>query len=346
MRIPLDEWQATAHGPSLARLGPVWARRTRRCLLHALLFVGVLGGGSCGRSSRPESTAIVAAGTGSVVAIRPAASDYRPPSPPAERSVAERSAYLRAHYWDGFDFADTVALLRADTGRMVGLFARHAALCAAVGDPAPLDSLMSRAAGSRTMLLYFWMLAERVLYDPNSPLRDDELYIPVVRTVAESPLLEEWERLRPAEQLRLALCNRVGERAADLYYLLPEGGGGRLYDVRAEYTLLFVADPECPACERLACDLAASSLLNERIERGELAVLYLLPGVDADVAKRCRQRLPAAWTVACDDGSLLDGKCYDLRAIPSLYLLDRTKRVLAKDATGVAEIESLLDRRL
>ena len=36
---------------------------------------------------------------------------------------------------------------------------------------------------------------------------------------------------------------------------------------------------------------------------------------------------------------------YDLKAIPSMYLLDQDKRVLAKDAFEVGYIEWLLDRQ-
>jgi hypothetical protein len=36
---------------------------------------------------------------------------------------------------------------------------------------------------------------------------------------------------------------------------------------------------------------------------------------------------------------------YDLHAIPTLYLLDRDKRVLVKDSTDVPYIEEVIDRR-
>lgn len=305
-----------------------------------LLAVGTLCVSGCGPSPRPAGGR-TEEDTGDT-ARRFVPDAFLPRMPPADVAPAARAAWLRAHYWDGFDFADTATLVRADTLRMLGLFARHAALCAVASDSAPIDSLMCRASVSRTGLLYFWMLAERVLYDPNSPLRDDELYIPVLRTVVSSKLLTEWERLRPAEQLRLALRCRVGEPAADLRFVLSTGEESTLYDLQSDHTLLFVADPDCSACERLSLEVAASPLVNERLERGSLTLLYLLPRGDTEALRYCGGRLPASWLVACDDGTLFEGT-YDLRAVPSLYLLDRTKRIVVKDTADVGAIEAALD---
>lgn len=61
---------------------------------------------------------------------------------------------------------------------------------------------------------------------------------------------------------------------------------------------------------------------------------------------RYREQIPASWINAYDDGCVLREKgLYDLSAIPSLYLLDAQKRVLVKDATDVALVEEVIDRR-
>ena len=52
------------------------------------------------------------------------------------------------------------------------------------------------------------------------------------------------------------------------------------------------------------------------------------------------------WIIAYDAGARISKEeLYDLKAIPSMYLLDRDKRVLAKDAFEVGYIEWLLDRQ-
>lgn len=320
--------------PPLVRRVRRIASRAVRPAVVALVLCCVV---SCG-GRRTRADALSAA------APEPAV--FRSVRPPAGCSGEERAAYMRTHYWDRFDFADTLFLSRADTLEMLRAFAAYVAQYVRPDDPAPIDMLMRRASASRPMFEYFWMLAERVLRDPNSPLRSDELYIPVLRAALASPWLDRWERIRPEHELRLALRNRVGQPASDFRYRLASGAEGTLYGIRAEYTLLYFANPDCPMCRRLSGELLASPLLNELTERGTLCVLAVYPDADLSAWRTRRDGMPAAWIDACDPrGVILGGELYDLRAIPSLYLLDREKCVLVKDSASVPEIERAIARR-
>lgn len=94
---------------------------------------------------------------------------FLPALAPARMSPDEQRDYLRWHYWDNFDFSDTLFLARADTLQLVEAYVRYVALISdRPNDPAPIDSLMRRASASRPMLDYFAMLADEVLHDPNS----------------------------------------------------------------------------------------------------------------------------------------------------------------------------------
>lgn len=145
---------------------------------------------------------------------RAAASRIPPGVAPARLSPEEQRDYLRWHYWDRFDFADTLFVREADTAQMVEAYARWVALISdRPADAAPMDSLMRRASASRPMLDYFTMLAQQVIHDPNSPLRNDEFYIPVMQAVLASPYYDEYERIGPAYDLAMASQNRLGQRA-------------------------------------------------------------------------------------------------------------------------------------
>ena len=230
---------------------------------------------------------------------------------------------------------------------MVEAYARYIALLsAAPTDGAPIDSLMRRASASRPMLDYFAWLGAEVLHDPNSPLRNDEFYIPVLRALLAAPWYDEYERIAPACDLQTAMQNRIGERANDLRYTLASGATGHLYGIRAEYVLLFINNPGCPMCREIREAIVASPMLSEMIERGRLKVLALYPDEDLAEWRDYRDRIPAAWINGYDAGCVVrETGSYDLTAIPALYLLDREKRVLVKDSTDVPFIEETIDRR-
>ena len=303
----------------------------------ALILALALFAASCGgRRSRPQQTACVS---------QPRV--FLPAIAPARLSPQEQRDYLRWHYWDRFDFADTLFVREADTVQMVEAYARWVALISdRPADAAPMDSLMRRASASRPMLDYFTMLAQQVIHDPNSPLRNDEFYIPVLRAQLAAPWYDEYERIAPEYDLRMAMQNRVGQRANDFRYTLASGAGGTLYGLEAEYVLLFVNNPGCPMCRRLREEIASSPMLSEMIERGRLRVLALYPDEDLAAWREYRERMPASWINAYDRGCVIrEQGLYDFHAIPALYLFDRDKRVLVKDSTDVPAIEEAIDRR-
>lgn len=271
---------------------------------------------------------------------------YLPPEPPAQLTPEGRRDYLRLHYWDGFDFADTLFLARADTSGMLETFARYVmVLSDRPADPAPMDSLMRRAAVSRPMLDYFSMLADGVLHDPNSPLRNDEFYIPVLQAQLRAPWYDEYERIAPQYDLEMAMQNRLGHPANDFRYTLASGASGTLYGLRAEYILLFINNPGCPMCRDIREAITSSPMLSMMIERGQLKVLAIYPDEDLGEWHDYRDHIPASWINAYDKGCVIREKSlYDLHAIPAMYLLDSRKRVLVKDSTDVAQIEEVIDR--
>ena len=272
---------------------------------------------------------------------------FLPAIAPSSLSDDAKRDYLRWHYWDRFDFADTLFIREVDTVQMVEAYVRWIALISdRPTDGVPMDSLMRRASASRPMLDYFTMLAELVIHDPNSPLRNDEFYIPVLRAVLASPYYDEYERIGPSYDLNMAMQNRIGERANDFRYTLASGATGTLYGVKAEYVLLFINNPGCPMCKQLREQIGGSPMLSVMIKRGRLKVVALYPDEDLAEWREYRGHIPPSWINGYDAGCVVREKSlYDLHAIPTLYLLDRDKRVLVKDSTDVPYIEEVIDRR-
>ncbi|OUN77770.1 DUF5106 domain-containing protein [Alistipes sp. An54] len=292
---------------------------------------------SCGRRRKaPASDA---------AAPQPAV--FLPAIPPSRLSAAEQQEWLRWHYWDRFDFSDTLFLTRVDSSQLFEAYARYVVLLGGrPTDGAPMDSLMRRASTSRRMLDYFSKMAEVVLHDPNSPLRNDEFYIPVLEAQLRAPWYDEYERIAPQYDLQIARQNRLGQPANDFRYTLASGRSGTLYGLDAEYVLLFINNPGCAMCREIREAISSSPMLTEMIEHGRLQVLAIYPDEDLSEWRAYRDEMPASWINAYDKGCVIRNELlYDLHAIPALYLLDRNKRVLVKDSVDVAQIEEVIDRR-
>ncbi len=89
--------------------------------------------------------------------------------------------------------------------------------------------------------------------------------------------------------------------------------------------------------------LAASSTINRLLASGRLALLSVC--VEGQTAAWEAATYPARWIDGCDAGQRLTrDEVYDLKAMPTLYLLDAEKRVLLKDAP-IERIEARLSEK-
>lgn len=293
------------------------------------------------RTGNPGSAAS-AAGSGFAAEPEsgvPGAAGFRLPDVPAAlRDPTDRADYLALHYWDHFDFADTASIARPEVSEQAFVdflsvlpYTRNAA--------AAIDTLYTRAAVGTEVLYYFIGLGDKYLYEPNSPMRDEQLHILMLRSLIANPRIGEVDKLRPRSLLEIALKNRPGDRAADFSFLGRDGCQRRMSQLEAEYTLLYFYDPTCDECERVKTQLASSPTICTMVRSGRLTVLSV--SVAGGAAWR-GMAVPQGWTDGCDASERLvrDG-VYDLKAMPTLYLLDSGKRVLLKDASA-GQVEARL----
>lgn len=250
-------------------------------------------------------------------------------------------------YWDGFDFECGERVVEYDTVQVMQVFVDYVSYINVGAEHERRDSLlrglMHRAESSRPVLDFFAHVAEGVLHDPNSPLRNDELYIPILEVLVESPLYDEYDRVAPAYDLELARKNRIGEVATDIVYTMANGKQGRLHSIDAEYVIVMFSNPGCPMCREIIEQITSSPMLNEMMENDLLEVVSLYPDADLEAWHEHLSDMPSGWINGYDKGMrLTEERSYNLQAIPSLYLLDSQKRVIIKDGTSVAQIENAI----
>ncbi len=257
-----------------------------------------------------------------------------------------RADYLVRHYWENMDFADTTCLDHREM--MEQAWVDYIDIMKLVPEETAISAIkqMYKDAGKKKkVFFYFTDLAEKYLYDPNSPMRNEELYIPVLDAMLESTVLDDTEKILPKGRRELAEQNRLGRQAEDFTYTLVSGKSGTLYGVKAGYTLLFINNPGCHACEEGIKELKQAPAINKEFETGNLKILSVYPDEDKEEWERHLSDFPKEWINGYDKKLMLKKKnLYDLKAIPTLYLLDKNKKVLLKDAT-VMQINQYLQQQ-
>ena len=258
-----------------------------------------------------------------------------------------RAEHYIEHYWDRFDFADTLFLAHRDVLEQAlvdYLYALNSADTTL--SHRSIFRMMVSAQADTAMYRFFREKTEHYLWESTSPYRNGELYLPVLEAILASEKTDPSVLLRAKHQYEQSLRNRPGHRATDFSYTLASGRTDKLSRLRSEYTLLFFNNPECSACAQIMAYTAASPVLAAFQREGRLAVLAVYTDEDLEKWRSYLPEMPAGWIVSYNPGqTIADQNLYDLKAIPSLYLLDRDKTVLLRDA-DIQWIEAYLQQVL
>lgn len=276
----------------------------------------------------------------------------------------EKMDYAIDHYWDAY-FApaqngsadvcirtDTALVLGVPKGDVEGALANFITLLDMKCADASWDNLepMKRAQkGVRKLFeqiektqkadstLHAWPvlteMAARYLYDPNSPLRNEDYWLPFVCGLAESECTRPDMRNAYRFEANMCAMNRFGSVAPDFSFKTLQGRKYTLHSIKADYTMLFFSNPGCTSCKQIIDDVRSRSYIDFFIATGRLAIVNVYIDEELDKWREYAPIYPSNWLNGYDwRFTIRSDEQYNVRAIPSLYLLDSGKHVLMKDA--------------
>lgn len=256
-----------------------------------------------------------------------------------------RADYLIRHYWDHFNFADSNYIHHPEVAEQA--WADYLGIMDHVSVETAgevIRETLTKAEGEKKLYNYFIGLAEKYLYAPYSPLKNEEYYIPVLEHAIASDALGADEKIRPRMLLELVKKNRAGTKAIDFAYTLESGKKGALHKISSDYTLIFFYDPDCRTCHDILNKMKFSIHILRAVEEKRMTILCMYTEEELDEWRKHTTDIPKEWINAYDKKHvIMDKNLYDLKAIPTLYLLDKEKKVLLKDTT-VEGIEEMLRR--
>lgn len=262
---------------------------------------------------------------------------YAPPEiPQMMTDPQQRAFYYVNHYWDEYSLADTAFIRSTDTEQLFANFVDALQYVSPQESATALRNMMNLMETDSTAYAHFCLLSEKYLYDPNSPMRNEDFYIPVLEQMLASHRLTAVEKIRPADRLKQARKNRPGAVAANFTYVTPSDLNKvqRMSNIKADYTMLFFYDPDCSNCRKHEQVLSEIPAFLEMQQKGRLRVLAVYPDEDGDEWLLNSSKMPEEWIVGWNKkGDIRSKQLYEIRATPTLYLLDKQKKVIIKDGT-------------
>ncbi len=227
-----------------------------------------------------------------------------PALPDTLRSVEQRAGYLSEHYWDNYNFADTLMLKSEEVTEQgfvnfIDILGRFSPAIAQKG----IAGFTQRAFKNTAAKERFESLIEHYFENPQSPLRNDRVYLLFLEEMKNSPCFDEVEKERLAFKIKTTNKNLPGDIAINFNFKDENGKSHQLSDYRDQKVILYFYDPDCENCHKV------SAWLKQQTIPADIKVLKII--ADNPISH-----------------------IYSLRAMPTIFLLDKGNLVVLKDCTA------------
>ena len=264
-----------------------------------------------------------------------------PAIPDTLRSVEQRAGYLSEHYWDNYNFADTLLLKSKEVTEQgfvnfIDILNRfnldNASKGVAHKDIARKDiaqkdivrkditrkditqkgiACFTRKAFSNAAAKErFENLIEHYFEDQLSPVRNDRVYLIFLEEMKNSPCFDETEKERIAFKIKTTNKNLPGDIAINFKFKDENGKEHQLSDYKDQKVILYFYDPDCENCHEV------SAWLKQQTIPADIKVLKMI--ADNHISY-----------------------IYSLKNMPTIFLLDKENKIILKDCTAQELIENI-----
>ncbi len=260
------------------------------------------------------------------------------PQPP-QTTLNNRSQlqqYYFQHYFDNFPWNDP-RIFKTPVG--VNKIKEYCSLIYQCNNP-ELDHFVLEAIQTSKVdtasYFYFFDQLEKIIGDHGSPYRIERIYIPMLKDMLTLPKLPALRERHCNYELRVIDQNNVGDNVSNFIFVTNTGDTTSLYDIQSEYLLLYLQHPTCPTCQRVRKMIADFPTLNKAIASGRMKVLTVYFEDDAQIwsdfihSTEANPNYMHGWNF---DQTILDKTLFDTRAIPYMFLLDKSKKVIVKNVS-------------
>lgn len=186
--------------------------------------------------------------------------------------------------------------------------------------------------GEEKNFYLFWDRLDFYVYHPNSPMRNDEQSLILFKQLIQWPAIKQEYKVKYEHIIKLLSINRVGAKANDFTFVTENGSIQQLYTIQAPWTLVLFYDPSCHTCATVMTKLKNAMLINDWIREKKLTIVSVNVFEQMMKPQEIADKLSPMWVNGWDKNQqILKKELYNLQAYPTIYVMDKDKRVVLKD---------------
>jgi thiol-disulfide isomerase/thioredoxin len=256
--------------------------------------------------------------------------------------------YYKSHYWDGVTFMDNRIIRTPFFLPKLERYYRELIVPEAdsIIKEADYQLLLARSSPEMYKFLLNWLTDE---YISPKYMGQDAVFVHLFEKYHSKGLsswLNEKQMETVSRRAYMLMANLIGAKAADLEMTDSAGKPSTLYNVTADYTVVVFWDPTCGHCKEELPRLDSVYRANWKVHNVKM---YGVLSADSkeemkpEWLKYIREHNLQDWvnvyqtreTEAANVAAQKPGyrQLYDVTLTPTIYLLDKEKRIIAKKLT-------------
>lgn len=279
-------------------------------------------------------------------------SPYPTKQPVTRQDSVDNYNYYKAHYWDGITFMDDRIIRTPFFLPKLERYYREVMPQDAdsIIKDADYKLLLARSAPEMYKFLLNWLTDE---YLNPKYMGQDKVFVHLFEKYHSqklSPWLNEKQMETITRRAYMQMANLLGEKAANLEMVDTAGKPAFLYDVNADYTVVIFWDPTCGHCKE---EVPRIDSIYEASWKAKNVKIYGVLTEDQKPAwiKYINEHQLRDWVNVYQTKEMADAETaaqkasyrqlYDVTMTPTLYLLDKEKRIIGKKL-GFQQLNDLL----
>ncbi len=266
---------------------------------------------------------------------------YPSKKPVTRQDSIDNYDFYKAHYWDGITFMDERVIRTPFFLPKVEKYYREVISQSPDSIIKDVDYklLLARSAPEMYKFLINWLTDE---YINPKYMGQDAVFVHLFNKY-HSKGLSSWLNEKQMETISrrayMQMSNLIGENAANLEMLDSTGKPSALYDLKADYTLVIFWDPTCGHCKE---ELPKIDSIYRASWKAKNLKIYAVLSEDQkpEWVKYIKAHDLGDWTHVYQTKEMAKAdsdaqrpsyrQLYDVITTPTLYLLDKEKRIIGK----------------
>lgn len=240
--------------------------------------------------------------------------------------LSDKSNYLVDIFWDKLDFNNKEAVNQIALNDAFHVYLTPLRWADEKHATQSLDRLINRISGNPTLLVQFAKAAEENLYGPRAEFTSDEIYLRFLDAAVKNKKLSKSRKEKFSSRSQLIRNTSEGAPAPSFKFINVEGKEETYFPMSTP-TIIIFGDPEDTDWRFLRLKLDSDLQLSSMLDKGKLNIIYIAINKDENW-KNAVSNYSRKWKVGESD-QIKD--IYDIRTVPSVYLIGQDGKILMKN---------------